>query len=877
MLNSLLESKKYNKIHIENDQDVKNPSMAPLIVDGGSVFKKPAYFLNSIIIGPNKDEKQGTLAFKQGEFMGFTGDKWVTFSQNNSWKEDEGILYVESKRIGINKVSPKKMLEVGGDVAIDKKLHVRDEVTMDSGFQLGDNMGKKKRGMVRFWDNTFEGYDGEKWVKFGGEAISEKQEIPQINLDSVDKLKLINCPLTFLTNNLETHFYYDSEKNEFRLERLDKNFKTINHENLSLGNLKLNGDIIFEQGSRKTISNVSDPISENEVATKRYVDQMCSGLQEYIVADFLLLEEDVIYIGEEMEILRQVGDLQENKLVFILTPDISELVLIVEMGEKIKVKSMIDAQLPAKLLIKDGKYGNSEYMIFNNNNYMQLNGMESLEYVNPLQKIGKEIKLKFDKNIFTNDLSIKEKSIISNFIAESSIESIHIKNESIQTHHLADNIVDSRHLGQKVINSSHLQVKCIGDMHLKDGFLKNNHFTPGIISEKELGNECVGMTSLKSGIILNKHLTKNCVTGDNIFEKEIDGRHLQEKLIDSKHLKERLILSEHLSNNLIRNVHLGDKIIESKNISDGVISTEHLKNGIISKEHLMVNIVNGYHIQEGSILGAHIKEQTIIGNHLGRNVIQEWHLNDGIVRRNHLEDGCVDSVKLCDGAINERHLSENSVGQNTVKKGSINGNHIMMNSVDDRHIVNYSIKTGKLMDGAVIESKLAENSVSTGKIKDKSISNDKMKLPFIKISSDPVFTVTQMVNLGETLNLGLNPNYMIPKRRDGIVEFLSNIRFGEEGSGQKMEVNMELEVKSDVVFMGNVRVNENKLYYLGEIRAFWDRMKPDENFLKYWVKCDGARVRKTDYPELGEIMNEEEFYLPDLKADNMQYYIRIKL
>ena len=115
--------------------------------------------------------------------------------------------------------------------------------------------------------------------------------------------------------------YYDSEKNEFRLERLDKNFKTINHENLSLGNLKLNGDIIFEQGSRKTISNVSDPISENEVATKRYVDQMCSGLQEYIVADFLLLEEDVIYSGEEMEILRQVGDLGVDKLVFILTPD----------------------------------------------------------------------------------------------------------------------------------------------------------------------------------------------------------------------------------------------------------------------------------------------------------------------------------------------------------------------------------------------------------------------------------------------------------------------------------------------------------------------------------------------------------------------------
>ena len=169
-----------------------------------------------------------------------------------------------------------------------------------------------------------------------------------------------------------------------------------------------------------------------------------------------------------------------------------------------------------------------------------------------------------------------------------------------------------------------------------------------------------------------------------------------------------------------------------------------------------------------------------------------------------------------------------------------------------------------------------ENSISTNKIKDHSISNDKLKLPFIKIQCDPVLTCNQLVNLGETLTIGLNQNYMIPKRRDGVIEFMSSVRFGEEGSGQKMEINMEMDVKSEVNLGSNVKIDGRKIYEIGEIKCFWDRIEMDEHFLKYWTKCDGKRVKKSDYPELARILNEDDdFYLPDLKKDGMEFYIRV--
>ena len=250
----------------------------------------------------------------------------------------------------------------------------------------------------------------------------------------------------------------------------------------------------------------------------------------------------------------------------------------------------------------------------------------------------------------------------------------------------------------------------------------------------------------------------------------------------------------------------------------------------------------------------------------------DWHINDKQVRRQHLEDECVSGEKIGEKVIGSRHLGEQVVGQENLRRGCVGGNQLSGGSVDDRHLVNFSIRGNKLMEGIITETKLVDGCVTTSKIRDKSISNDKMKLPFIKMEVDSVFVCPQVVNLGDTLHLGLNSNYMVPKRRDGVVEFMGSVRFGEEGSGQVMEVNMDMDVR------GGLRVGGESLVMVGEVRGFVRGMKVDGGS---WVLCDGKRVRRSDYYELYERMGEvredgDEFYLPDIKQEGIDYYVRFK-
>ncbi|NBT84867.1 MAG: pseudouridine synthase, partial [Betaproteobacteria bacterium] len=138
-----------------------------------------------------------------------------------------------------------------------------------------------------------------------------------------------------------------------------------------------------------------------------------------------------------------------------------------------------------------------------------------------------------------------------------------------------------------------------------------------------------------------------------------------------------------------------------------------------------------------------------------------------------MEDSFLEERHLSANIIRENHIIDNVITGAKVRNNAIEGKHIAINSIDDRHIMNMSIKGNKILDGSISENKIVDESISTNKLKDKSITNDKIRLPFIKISSDPVFTCTQVVNLGETFNLGLNQNYMIPKIREGVAEFLT--------------------------------------------------------------------------------------------------------
>jgi hypothetical protein len=872
---SFLDSKRYNSIHIENNQEVRNISLAPFIVEGGSIFKKTSYFLESLIIGQSKDSKEGMISYREGNFAGFDGEKWKTFTKENAWiqGEEDNIVYTSGRCVGINKMNPKKALEVGGDVLIDKKLVVREDTNLDVGVCLGENLGKKKPGYIRFWENSFEGFNGENWIKFG-DKIEPSIIIPEViplDLASIEKIRSKSM--------IDTNFYYNFEKNEFRMEKLNNNGDSIKMEDLSIGNIKVSGDIIFSDGKvRHAIRNISDPVYAGDVATKRYVDQICQGLQNYIVCDFLCMTADG-FINDELEltITRQIGEINIGKYIVILNRVNLELFKIIHCNNDdistYKLEKISDIELPAKIYIREGRYGRSEYFLFKKDgsvgyDFLQISGMEALEYTGGLSKIGKEIRLKLDSSFFkenTIGITLLENSIdASKYLKEGTLK--------IDPMQIPDGIIESRHIASKTINGTHIQLKSIGDSHLKDGFIRNHHLTPGIITEKELSSESIDKNHLKSGIILNKNLTEKCIMSNNISDGQIESHHLSDLIIDTKHIGEKVILGDNIGNQQIRGEHLRNEIIQTAHFTSKCINNEHINDGAIKKSHIMQNSIGSIHIEENAITSQHIRQNTISSGHILKNTILSHHIASCQIQKEHIDDSFLEERHLCDKIIGERHLIDGVITNIKIKNNAIEGRNILMNSIEDKHIMNFSIRGNKLMDGSISEQKLIDGIITTNKIKDKSITNDKIKLPFIKVSSDPVFTCTQVVNFGDTLNLGLNQNYMIPKIRDGVAEFMTNVRFGEEGSHNKMEINMPVE------FQGG-----EKLHYIGEVISFIKGIKLSENFLKKWVKCDGNSVRKSDYYDLYKCIcnnnNENDsssdyFNLPNIQSDCIDYYLR---
>lgn len=885
--NSFLESKRYAKLHIENNLEVRNQNLAPLIVEGGSIFKKQSFFLGSIVVGNHFGEKEGQIVYRNGEFMGYNGAQWRSFTRENLWMEGDGVITTEGKRIGINKINPKKTLEVGGDAVIDKKMYIGDILSCNNGIVLAENQTKKKSGMVRFWENRFEGFDGEKWVNFGGGGIPESLELPaptaEIDFKSIQAIGLLNCPLSFRQGDSnKTHIWFDWEKEYYHMGRLlEGNMELVRRDNLHIRELSLDGDIIMN--GKSTIRNVADPQNGDEVATKRYVDTISQGLQNYMFVKFLLFEEDAEMLETQntqitIKLRRDIGDISKfpGAIIGVILKTGATLSEIIELQDNsiLHLKYLQEIQTPAKLCVQEGRYGNSEYFIFDKNDeigYLQINGIENLEYDGCIRRKGKKVELDVAP-IFqsTPQLDIQEGAISAKYLGNGVIGGNHLSDGCVRAPNLANDAIENRHLGKAVINGSNIEEKTINAKHLKEGCIKTSHMGAGIITDHELSSECIHMTHLKAAIILQKHLSKNCISGENLMEGIVERRHLLDKIILTSHLNDEIILCNHIANGQIQERHLTPGIIQEAHIQLGQIRGSHIREREIIGAHLAVGSIDGLLIKEESIGAGNIKEQSIFPRHMTRGCIGDWNIADGQIKGRHLEENSIDGGKLSGGAITDRHIQPQSITSEHIKRGAINGNHLALGSIDEKHIGNSSIKTTKLMDGAVMETKLGENSVTTNKIKDKTITNDKLKLPFLKIETDAMFIAPKLVHLGETLQIGLNQNYMIPRKRDGIVEFMGAVRFGEEGSGQTMEVHMELDVR------GKMRVAGENLFFPGEIRTVAKGVKMDE---KRWLLCDGKRVKRSQYYELYKAIEEksedgDDFYLPDIKHDSMEYYIR---
>lgn len=97
----------------------------------------------------------------------------------------------------------------------------------------------------------------------------------------------------------------------------------------------------------------------------------------------------------ELSILRTIGELSIDKYVVMLNRSGPEFYKILEIENLIKLEKINDISLPAKLYVREGRYGRSEYFLFNKGSgggydSLQINGIENLEYVGVYRRSGRK-------------------------------------------------------------------------------------------------------------------------------------------------------------------------------------------------------------------------------------------------------------------------------------------------------------------------------------------------------------------------------------------------------------------------------------------------------------------------------------------------------
>jgi len=825
--NKFLESRKFHKIHLENPAPYQSLHLAPFINEGGSIFKKDALFLEALTIGNSSKELPGTIAFRDDGFWGYDGSNWKNFMKETHWRNEDGILFCLNNKVGINKVNPKKMLEIGGDTQVDKKLYVKEQGIFDEGIILNENEGKKKKGLIRFYNGEFEGFNGEQWINFG--KILKREDVkPEIESFNYEIMK----PLIFKNNEYETHFFYE---NGFKFQKLhSKSFEPIAFENIECSGITVHNNI---DCNKHKIINVSDPLYQTDVATKKYVDQVAQGLNNYLVCHYLYLSGDEVkenilegefVVFENLELKKKIGD---------------ELVLIKHV------------EIPAKVLVKKGKYSNSEYFILDEGDtvtFLQVNGIESVEYGEGMKKEGNIVNLVIDEKI---------KGLIREKFEQEEI---------LEERHFRDNLISGRNIKDGEITGRHLRENTIDGKHLKQGFLKNTHFSPGIITEKEISSESISERCLKPNIIKPYHLDKEVVGEEQLKMKIIRSGHLNDKIIDSHHLKSSIILGEHLESNQLESRHLKEGVIKTQHLELGIIGEKQLRDKVIFENHLTPNIISNLHLMENAVSSINIKEQSVKSIHLERDVIKDWHLDEKIIEGKHLKEGIIEGRMIQDRSIGANHLIKNFITGDLIKSNEIKERHLGFNLINTEHLINCAVITSKIMDNAITEGKISNNAVSTNKVKNGAITNEKLKNSFIKVLSDTVLTCNQEVNLGETLSININPNYFIPKKKDGFVEVLDNVKLGEEETPNQLEVNLRTTFKNQSIFQGDVKFN-GKVEFKKEMFYSMGMMMqclffPKDLDESKWLKCDGREIRKQDYYDFfyEQNLENETLTLPNL-------------
>ena len=583
-MSSFLESKVYKQIYIKNQQPIYSLKNAPFINEGGSIFKKTSLFLEGIQLGSINIDRPGLIRFNKGTFEGYNGNKWINFDKKmkSLWSYDNSCIFVNNK-VAIGKSNANKLLDIGGDVNIDNKLFVKGETVFSECLTLNENQGKNKKGMIRFYGNEFQGFNGEKWINFS----NNNTELNTININELDMksntIKNLGEPLN--ETDAVSKSYVDSliKKDIFYCDFFLENMKISFKEELKIKSLKTskNKDIILFLGKdflnsyrlKKCKDGNDDIITFEKKINVPSVFCVKKGKYKNTELKFFKVDDTISYVN-----LINGNSINESVNLDIQDNSIS--------NQHLKPNIITDREL-------------TNFSINNNN---------------------------LNTGIIDNRL-LSEKCISDTNLMDYCINENHLSNGLIKNFHLDKNIIKKDNLDLSIISSEHIEDSCITSLHLSDECVNKNHLTEKIVDS----------TILDNYIINNCHLNDYCIKSNNLNNDIISSEHIKEKSITINHLIENSITNEYIANDSITSEKIQDKSITSNILGDNIILNNHISRNIIKNENLTISCVKDYNlsnhiIKTDKIVDAAVTSAKIADNSITSSKIKSESINNNLLK-----------------------------------------------------------------------------------------------------------------------------------------------------------------------------------------------------------------------------------------------------
>lgn len=442
-------------------------------------------------------------------------------------------------------------------------------------------------------------------------------------------------------------------------------------------------------GNKVTLTNVADPTSASQCATKNYVDGQLSGLQ----LGLSWKDSCTVRTTQNLDATYASGTLTASADGLLGDIDgypvaIDDRILVMDQTNKAhnglyKVSSLgsesskwgLDRTSDANALSGSGDVRRASTYIedgalYSGRGYTQSNSVSNLgtdDLVFSLFATISEVSA-------TDGLTMSGKNIMVNTDTNRGIaivsDKVSIVDKGVTTPLIDDGACGTAQIADSCIISSKLAQACINDP---------SKFSGEVVDNDALATDSVSAIKIITNGVEERHIKNSNVTRDKIADDAIDGTKIENNAVGVEHIADGAITSIKMGGGQVKSVNIGTGEVKVSNLEEACVTAPKIASGaIITSKVASQNITTALLNQTTgaeAVTTDCIRNDAINNAKLADNSVESSNIKSNQLQEIHFSDGCVSERTL--GVFNSLNINGPVVATSFVAGGSTAGNTSM--------------------------------------------------------------------------------------------------------------------------------------------------------------------------------------------------------